>query len=84
MYNVEEVRYLCEEEGLNDRMIAERLHCARTTITRIRKRNNIQLCNKDNRRDKSYTCIKCGKKVFIKRIEQKRLMCPDCLQSIQN
>ena len=83
MYNVDEIRYLCEEEGLNDRMIAQKIGCNRTTVTRIRKRNNIGLCNKDNRRDKTYVCVFCGKTAHIKRSEQKRLMCEECLKNSQ-
>ena len=81
MYNPKEIKRLALEEGMNDRMIAEELNCDRTTVTRIRKRNNIPKCNVNNRRDKSYICIECGKKVFIKRTENKRLLCNECLHS---
>ena len=82
MYNVEEIRYLSLENGMNDRMIADLLGCARTTITRIRKRAEIPICDKNNREDKTYVCVKCNKVVHIKRCETKRLFCPECLQSV--
>lgn len=81
MYNYREIEYLALQEGMNDRMIADKLHCDRTTVTRIRRRYNIPKCNVNNRRDKSYICVGCNKKVFIKRCEPKRLLCDECLHS---
>lgn len=84
MYNVDEIRYLSQERGMNDRMIADILNCNRSTVTRVRKKHNIPICNVNNREDKTYICSKCGKTVYIKRCEQKRLFCNECLQSVRN
>lgn len=84
MYDYKKIETLALEEGLNDRMIAEKLGCDRVTVTRIRKRYNIPKCNINNRKDKSYVCAKCNKKVFIKRCEPRKLLCEECLQYIKN
>lgn len=82
MYNVEEVRRLSQEEGLNDRQIAEKLGCSRVTISRIRYRNNIPLCDKCNRQDKEFVCVNCGNKVYIRRKERRKAFCKKCLSEL--
>lgn len=82
MYNIEEVRRLSQEEGLNDRQIAERLGCSRVTVTRIRKRHDIPTCEKCNRRDKVYTCLSCGEKIYIMRKERRRAFCEKCTSEL--
>lgn len=79
MYNIEQIRIMSQEEGLNDRQIAEALGCSRVTITRIRTRNNIPVCDKCNRRDKTYKCLSCGDTVYIKRKDRRQAFCEKCL-----
>lgn len=83
MYNIDKIRELSQNEGLNDREIAELLHCDRTTVTRTRKRENIPICNKNNRKDKKYICSKCKKIIYIRRCEPIKLLCPECEKHIQ-
>lgn len=78
MYDVSEVIRLSSEEGLNDREIAKILNCNRVSVTRIRNRNNIPKCNKNNRKDKSYICINCGEKVYVRRIDPLKGFCENC------
>lgn len=82
MYNVDEIIRLSNEEGLNDREIAVRLNCNRSSVTRIRNRNKIPKCNKDNRKDKSYKCINCGNIVYIKRVDTLKAFCDTCIINI--
>lgn len=77
-YDWIEVRRLSQDEGYNDREISEILGCERATITRLRQRNGIPKCNRLNRRDKSYTCVKCGTVVYIRRKERRSAFCKDC------
>lgn len=79
MYNVNEIIRLSNEEGLNDREIANILNCNRVSVTRIRNRNNIPKCNKINRKDKSYKCINCGVTVYIRRKEPLKGFCDNCI-----
>lgn len=78
IYDVSEVMHLSQNEGLNDRQIAERFGCARETITRIRRGCNIPVCNKDNRQDKTYICARCKKEVTIRRRDRRRALCSEC------
>lgn len=79
MYDVEEIIRLSKEEGLNDREIADILKCNRVSVTRIRNRNNIPKCDKNNRKDKSYICINCGETVYIRRKETLKGFCNNCI-----
>ena len=78
IYDVKKIIYLSQEEGLNDRQIAEKMGCARETVTRIRRDCNIPVCNKDNRQDKTYVCVRCKKTVTVRRKERRRAFCSDC------
>lgn len=82
MYDVKEIIRLSNEEGLNDREIGALLNCDRVTITRIRNRNNIPKCNKDNKKDKSYKCINCSSTVYIRRSEPRKAFCDTCIASL--
>lgn len=82
MYNIDEIKYLSTERGLNDRQIAEIMKCKRETITRIRNRNNIPKCNLDNREDKTFICGICSKKIFIKRKDSLKYLCDNCCKNI--
>lgn len=82
MYDIKLVEKLALEEGLNDREISEILNCSRVTITRIRKRNNIPLCDKSNRKDKVFTCVKCGEKIRIRRKEYFKAFCDKCTETL--
>lgn len=85
MYSIEEVRRLSQEEGLNDREIGETLGgIPRVTITRIRERNNIPRCNKDNKMDKSYVCLNCKSTIYIRRKDRRQAFCPVCQKLINN
>lgn len=79
MYDIETVRVMSQEEGLNDRQIADKLGCSRVTITRIRTRNNIPRCEIYNRKDKHFVCLGCGDKVYIKRKDRRQAFCEKCL-----
>ena len=79
MYDVNLVYKLSQEEGLNDREISEVIGCSRVTITRIRKRECIPICNRNNKKDKKYVCASCGKEVYIRRCEARSYLCPDCI-----
>lgn len=78
MYNVNEIIRLSQEEGLNDRQISEITGCSRVTVTRIRKRNNIPICDKDNRKDKTYKCLNCGDTIYIRRKDLRKAFCDKC------
>lgn len=82
MYNIEEVIRLSQEEGLNDRQIADKLECSRVTVTRIRKRNNIPTCEKCNRKDKTYICVRCGETVAVRRKDRRKAFCEKCLAEL--
>lgn len=84
MYDVNEVLRLSQDEGLNDRQIGEIMGCSRTTINRIRNRNNIPRCQSRNRLDKTYVCLNCGAEVTIRRKERRQAFCPKCKASINN
>lgn len=77
----QEVVRLSQDEGLNDSEIAQELGCCRATINRIRKKKDIPRANLANRKDKSYICGRCGKEVFIRRKEYKKIYCPECKES---
>lgn len=78
MYSINDILKLSQEEGLNDRQIAERLGSTRVTVTRIRKRNSIPRCEKSNRKDKSFICLNCGEKIYIKRKDRRSAFCEKC------
>lgn len=78
VYNASQVRELSQEFGLNDRQIAEVLGCERVTITKLRKRHNIPVCNIMNRKDKTYICVMCGRTVAIRRRDRRKALCPEC------
>lgn len=85
MYDIDEIRRLSQDEGLNDREIGEALGgIPRVTITRIRSRNDIPRCCKDNRRDKTYVCLNCKKTIYIRRKDRRQGFCPDCQKLIGN
>lgn len=81
IYDVDKVRHLSQDKGLNDRQIAEVLGCYRSTITRLRKRHNIPRCDIGNRHDKSYICAECGDLVFIRRKDRRKALCSTCENS---
>lgn len=83
MYSIDKIISLSQEEGLNDRQIAEHLGCSRVTVTRIRKRNSIPLCEKINRKDKSYKCLNCGDTIYIRRRENRQAFCKKCLVELE-
>lgn len=78
IYDVKKIIHLSQEEGLNDRQIAEKIGCARETVTRIRRDCNIPTCKKENRRDKTYVCTRCKKTVTIRRKERRKAFCSEC------
>jgi predicted transcriptional regulator len=78
---IDEVYRLSQEEGMSDSQIAEMLECSRITVHRIRKQNNIPTANKDNIRDKFYICVKCHKKVMIRRSDKRKLYCEECFKN---
>lgn len=77
-YIIDEIRRLSQEEGLNDGEIAEKIGCSKSTIGRARAKNNIPKCNLKNKKDKSYVCFSCNKRIFIARREKVKLYCPEC------
>jgi hypothetical protein len=77
-YVVKEIERLSQEEGLNDQEISEVLGCSRATINRVRNEHGIPRANLANKKDKMYRCGKCGKEVYIRRKERRRLLCPEC------
>lgn len=79
MYDVETVRIMSQEEGLNDRQIADKLGCSRVTITRIRTRNEIPRCEIYNRKDKKFICLGCNTTVYIKRKDRRQAFCEKCI-----
>lgn len=78
---VKEVERLSQEEGLNDREISIKLGCSRATVNRIRVGYEIPTANLSNRRDKKYICSKCGKEVFIRRRDRRKLYCTECSEA---
>lgn len=78
VYNASQVRELSQEFGLNDRQISEILGCERATITKLRKRHSIPVCNLKNRMDKTYVCAKCGETITIRRRERRMAFCSKC------
>lgn len=74
----DDVKRLSQDEGLFDKEIADKLHCTRVTVTRIRQKNDIPSANLSNRKDKRYVCMKCGTTVYIRRSEKKQIYCPKC------
>lgn len=77
---VNEIKRLSQEEGLNDKEIANILGCSRITVYRARESNNIPKANLKNKKDKTYTCALCGKTVYIRRHEKRQLYCKECFQ----
>ncbi len=84
MYDVDEIRRLSQDEGLNDREIGDKLDIPRVTITRIRSRHNIPRCCKDNKMDKTYVCLNCHQTIYIRRKDRRQAFCPACQQLIKN
>lgn len=82
MYDINEIHRLSQEEGLNDRQIAEKLGCSRVTVTRARLRNSIPTCDKNNRQDKTYVCVNCNETIYIKRRERRKAFCEKCLKEL--
>lgn len=81
---VKEIEKLSQDEGLTDQEIADKLGCSRATVNRTRIKYNIPTANFENRADKEYTCLTCGKKVYIKRCEVMKLQCPECEKKTKN
>lgn len=81
-YLIEKIKYLSQEEGLNDQEIAEQLGCSRATINRARKQHNIPLANLENRKDKEYVCGHCNETIKIARKERKKRYCPECREEL--
>ena len=75
---VQLVKKLSQEEGLNDRQISERIGCSRVTVSRIRIKHKIKVCNKANRKDKVYYCANCKAAVYIRRRDRRQLLCDKC------
>ncbi len=75
---VKKVYDLSQNHGLTEEEIAKELNCARRTISRVRKEYDIPKRNLNNRKDKSFICFYCKKKIYIKRCESVRLMCSEC------
>ena len=69
---------LGREDGLTDEEISKEIGCSRATINRNRIRYNIPKADVRNRKDKGFVCLKCHKKVFIRRKEVLRLYCEKC------
>lgn len=84
MYDVNLIKSLSQNEGLNDREIGEKLNVSRVTITRIRKRESIPRCNKNNKMDKTYICLNCGNKITIRRKDRRQAFCEPCKKLINN
>lgn len=78
MYDIEVIRRMSQDEGLNDRQIADKIGCSRVTITRIRSRNNIPRCEIYNRKDKTFVCLGCGCNAYIKRRDRRQAFCEKC------
>lgn len=78
VYNASQVRELSQEFGLNDRQISEILSCERVTITKLRKRHGIPVCNLRNRMDKTYVCAMCGETISIRRKDRRKACCEKC------
>lgn len=75
-----EILRLSQEEGLFDPQIASVLGLSRVTVFRVRKECNIPKANVMMKKDKKYVCGECGKTVIIRRCEDKKIVCDDCLQ----
>lgn len=73
-----EIERLSQEEGLNDREIAEALGCSRSTVARSRKANDIPTACLHNKRDKKYVCGSCGQDVYIRRKDRRKFYCDEC------
>jgi hypothetical protein len=77
---VQQIFELSQNEGLNDSEIGTRIGYARGSVQRIRMENNIPKANREMRKDKECTCVKCTKEFFIRRNDpdNKMYLCPEC------
>lgn len=73
----------CVDNGLTDQEIAVLLNCNRVSVTRSRKNNNIKKRKIENKRDKSFVCVKCNTRIYIKRKEAAKMFCDSCLKMLQ-
>lgn len=74
---VTEIIRLSQEEGYNDREIANMFGVHRTTITRTRQAHDIPKCNVMMKKDKVAYCKKCHQRFIIRR-GQIRHLCYEC------
>lgn len=81
---IKEITRLSQEEGLNDREIADLLGCSRATVNRVRVSTEIPKANLENKKDKTYVCAKCGETVSIRRKERRKLHCDKCAEKKNN
>lgn len=81
---IDSIKELSQEFGMTDTQIAEMIGCSRATVNRVRNKNNIPIRNVNNKMDKKYVCNECGSEVLIRRNEQKRFMCGDCMDKLKN
>ena len=75
---IKEITRLSQEEGLNDREIADLLGCSRATVNRVRVKTEIPKANLVNKKDKTFVCSGCGATVSIRRKERRTLLCEAC------
>ena len=75
---VNEIRRLSQEEGLRDSEIAEIIQYNRVSVNKIRKAYNIPTYKKENRKDKTEICPRCGMVYYIRRNETPGICCPAC------
>ena len=81
---IKKIEYMSQFEGLNDREIAEKFHCCRATLNRVRRNNNIAKCNIMNKKDKYFICCFCGEKVYVKRRDLNSFMCRKCENKVED
>lgn len=81
---LDSIRELSQEFGMTDTQIAQMIGCSRATINRARNKHDIPIRNVKNKMDKSYICNECGNEILIKRSEQKRFICGDCMDKLKN
>jgi hypothetical protein len=81
---VKEITRLSQDEGFNDREIADMLGCSRATVNRVRVSTEIPKANLNNKKDKTYVCSSCGVTVSIRRNERRKLYCDTCMREKSN
>lgn len=80
---IEDVKRLVEE-GYKDGEIAEKLGCTTENIKYHRHKHGIKAVTRKDFRDKTYTCLSCGKQTVIKRSDIRKAFCDDCEKDLSS